>query len=196
MNKAIRTAVAVVVALLPGMVLGQATSNKSLSITGRVTDPTGAPIRDVAVKLKLATQTEIAATTKTSQTGEFKFLAVPPQSYELHFYSRGFKQEVRTVSIEEETDIGSVALSVANLGGVLVEAYSIPTLAPDPSETPTTLAATPEGPPLSVGSDAESASCVFNDLNQMRPISPPLHLLYLVNADYKYVAQLRISVRS
>jgi hypothetical protein len=84
MNKAIRTAVAVVVALLPGMVLGQATSNKSLSIAGRVTDPTGAPIRDMAAKLKLATQTEIAATTKTSQTGEFKFLAVPPNCISTH----------------------------------------------------------------------------------------------------------------
>jgi protocatechuate 3,4-dioxygenase beta subunit len=77
-----------IAALVPGTAFGQAQSREpvqSVRISGRVTDATGAPIRDVAVKLKLAKSSDTTGSTKTNEAGEFNFLAVAARSYELYF---------------------------------------------------------------------------------------------------------------
>jgi hypothetical protein len=95
---------------------------KSVRISGRVSDATGAPVRDVAVVLKLAGSTDTIAVTKTSETGEYTFLVVPHRSYELHFESPGFRRETKVVTADKDTDVGTLALSVSECcGGVMVE---------------------------------------------------------------------------
>lgn len=106
--------------ILPGTAFGQARSDergKTVSISGRVSDATGAPVRDVAVAIKLAGSSDTTATTKTSETGEYTFLVVAHRSYELHFASPGFRQETKLVTADKDIDIGTLALSVAQGGG-------------------------------------------------------------------------------
>ena len=93
--------------LLSGTAFGQVKSDepvKSVRISGRVSDATGAPIGDAAVVVKLAGTNDTTASAKTSVTGEYTFLVVPHRSYELHFERPGFRRETRVVTADEDTD--------------------------------------------------------------------------------------------
>lgn len=110
--------------LLSGTAFGQANSDepvKSVRISGRVTDATGAPVRDVTVALKLAGSSNTTAPTKTGEMGEYTFLVVPHRSYELHFAAPGFRQETKLVTADKDTDVGTLLLFVAQGGGVMME---------------------------------------------------------------------------
>jgi hypothetical protein len=136
--------------LVPGTAFGQSQSRdpvRSVRISGRVLDAIGTPIRDVAVKLNLAGSTGTTASAKTSDTGAFNLLAAAPRSYELHFYSPGFKQSVKALFIDGDTDVGDIMLPVANIGGVMVEPWgdASPRVEAHLSETPGTLAGITEG---------------------------------------------------
>jgi len=109
--------------LLPGVAIGQVKSDepiKSVRILGRVMDPTGAPLRDVAVVMRLAGSDDPRDSTKTSGTGEYTFLVVPHRAYELHFESPGFWPETKVLTAEKDTDVGTLALSVHERGGMMV----------------------------------------------------------------------------
>jgi len=115
---------ALIAALLPGTTFGQLKSDapvKTVRISGRVTDATGAPVRDVAVVVKRAGSSDTTASTKTRETGEYTFLVVAHRSYEIHFECPGFSRETKVVTADKDTDVGTLALSVAQGGGVMVE---------------------------------------------------------------------------
>jgi hypothetical protein len=69
------------------------------------------------VVLKLAASHDTSDRTKTSETGEYTFLVVPHRSYELHFECPGFRRETKVVTADRDTDVGTLALSVARGGG-------------------------------------------------------------------------------
>jgi hypothetical protein len=110
--------------LLSGTAFGQAKSDepvKTVRISGRVTETVGAPVADAAVVLKLAGSSDTTATAKTSETGEYTFLVLPHRSYELHFECPGFRREIKFVTADKDTDVGTLVLSVAQGGGVMME---------------------------------------------------------------------------
>jgi len=116
--------------LLSGTAFGQVKSDepvKSVRISGRVFDASGAPVGDATVVLKLAGSDDTSDRTKTS---EYKFLVVPHRPYELHFEAPGFKRETKTASADKDTDVGPVALSVS------VGAGSGPVVTDSPVEPP------------------------------------------------------------
>jgi hypothetical protein len=105
--------------MVPGTAFGQVKSEapvKSVHISGRVSDATGAPVRDVAVALKLAGSNDTTANTKTGKTGEYTFLVVPHRSYEIHFECPGFRRETKVVTADKDTDVGTLALALSVVG--------------------------------------------------------------------------------
>jgi hypothetical protein len=122
-----------IAALLLGAVIGQVKSDepiKTVRISGRVFDASGAPIGDAGVVLKLAGSHDKSDRSKTSETGEYTFLVVPHRSYELHFEAPGFKRETKAVSADKDTDVGTLALEVS------VGAGSGPVVTESPVELP------------------------------------------------------------
>ena len=121
MKPAAQAVVATLIAvLLSGTALGQVKSDepaKSVRISGRVFDAGGAPVANAAVLLKLAGSSDTTASTKTSKTGEYKFLVAPHRSYQLLFEASGFKQETKAVTADVDTDLGTLALSVNGFAG-------------------------------------------------------------------------------
>lgn len=119
--------------LLSGTAFGQVKSDepvKTVRISGRVSDATGAPVQDVAVVVKLAGSNDTSDSTKTSETGEYTFLVVPHRSYELRFERAGFRRETKVVTADENTDVCTLALEVS------VGAGSGPVAAESPVELP------------------------------------------------------------
>src|SRR4051812_44215058 len=80
------------------------------SITGTVTDPTGATVSGAAVKLTNMGTGAVQSVT-TAGSGDFRFLLLPPGSYALTTTSAGFKT-FRQEGIIVEVD-RSVAVPVA-----------------------------------------------------------------------------------
>jgi carboxypeptidase family protein len=113
----------VIAVLISGTAFGQVKSDepvKDVRISGRVSDATGAPVRDVFVVLRLVGSDDTSATTKTNETGDYTFRVVPHRSYELRFACAGFKRETKVVTANKDTDVGTLALSVSVHGGLLV----------------------------------------------------------------------------
>ena len=140
----IRFVAALCLALLPGVLIGRAQPNgtaKTVSISGRVIDVTGGPVKNAAVKLKVAGSTETATSTSAGDHGEFKFSVVAHRSYELQCYAPGFKQEMKTVSVDKDADWGDIVLVVAVRNGLTVAPFdeAMPPVEPHWSETPETL---------------------------------------------------------
>src|SRR5580698_1625773 len=94
-NKVLSVCLAVVVALMPVMALGQRTTGV---INGTVSDSTGALVVGVAVTLTNQ-DTGIVSRATTNSTGSFVFLNVDPGPYALTFAKPGF----RTISIQPFT---------------------------------------------------------------------------------------------
>ena len=73
------------------------------SITGLVTDPSGAPIAGAAVQVKnLATN--VATTARSNDTGNYVTPYLPPGNYELTVETAGFKKFVRQNIVLESQD--------------------------------------------------------------------------------------------
>ncbi len=107
-------------ALIPG-----AAQQTSGTVTGAVTDSSGAVIADAQVRL-VNTQTGVIQKTSTSQTGDFQFLIVPPGVYAVEVESPGFKTfrrdgiivEVnRSLAVPVSLTVGAVAETVEVSGG-------------------------------------------------------------------------------
>ncbi len=71
------------------------------SLSGTITDPSGAAIPNVTVTLT-SNDTNQARTTATGGDGQYKFTLIPPGSYKIRFSAAGFKT----------SEIGSVVLNV------------------------------------------------------------------------------------
>ena len=80
-----RTALLLIVGLVPGVISGQTTSApvRTIRIAGRVVDSTGATIPRAPVTLRSARLGDTAATTQTDHSGKFTFAAAPASRYEL-----------------------------------------------------------------------------------------------------------------
>src|SRR5579871_6122541 len=79
-------------ALLPLVVYGQ---EFRATLTGRVVDPSDAPIANAAIAVKNE-GTNISSTAKTDARGNYTVLFLPPGSYSVTVSAEGFKQAVRS----------------------------------------------------------------------------------------------------
>ncbi len=87
----LRRSVVLLLVLLTGSVLAQANTG---SLSGTVTDPTGAAIVNVKVSAKnIATAQSFEQT--TDSTGSWRLSLLPPGTYEVAFSAQGFKRTVR-----------------------------------------------------------------------------------------------------
>jgi len=91
-----------------------------VSISGQVSDASGAPVPNVVILLKAAGSSEISSA-QTNDSGEFRFLRLPPGSYGLCYESPGFRREVKEVTARKDTDVGTLVLAVAAGGGPMME---------------------------------------------------------------------------
>src|SRR5436309_8336140 len=95
------------------------------SITGAVTDPTGAAVTGAAVKLT-NTETGAIQNATSDESGNFRFLLLPPGNYSLQVTTSGFKSfrregiivEVdRSLAVPVALQIGQVSDTVEVIGG-------------------------------------------------------------------------------
>ncbi len=70
----------------------------SASVSGRVTDPTGAVIEGAQVTAR-QTDTNITATEKTDRDGRFRFPYLKVGQYEITVHQEGFTDAVRPVTL-------------------------------------------------------------------------------------------------
>ncbi|HTS62801.1 MAG TPA: carboxypeptidase regulatory-like domain-containing protein [Candidatus Acidoferrales bacterium] len=102
------------------------------TITGAVTDSTGAPIPNVAVSIvNTATNTTVRVT--TTSTGEYTVASLPPGEYRVEIAAPGFKRFVEngvraaaggTVRLDAQLEVGQVSESVevqAQVAGLQTE---------------------------------------------------------------------------
>ncbi len=75
--------------------VASACAQVSASLSGTVTDPSGASLSGAAVAAKNV-DTEAVRTTVTNAEGRYQFFALPIGGYELRSAKAGFKEEVRT----------------------------------------------------------------------------------------------------
>ena len=99
-----------IAAVLPGVSFAQVTKG---SISGSVTDPTGALISDATVK---ATNTQTGAVTLTTadKSGNFHFSLLDPGSYRVQIQRPGFSSKILNnviVQTSQDTGLGAVALA-------------------------------------------------------------------------------------
>jgi hypothetical protein len=131
----LKATTALLIALLP-LVAQQITG----SVTGSVTDPSGAAITGATVKLT-NTGTGVARTTVTDAAGNFQFLLLQPGTYVIAASNLGFKnfqragiivEADRSMAVPVVMAVGAVTETVEVLGGT-------PLLEPNSSEVGTTV---------------------------------------------------------
>ena len=67
----------------------------SATLSGTVTDPSGATVAGAAITAK-EVDTGIARTTTTNDAGRYGLFALPVGRYEVHAKKQGFSEEIRT----------------------------------------------------------------------------------------------------
>jgi hypothetical protein len=120
MGTGIRVALAVIVVVLSGVVLGQNTTAKAattIRITGRVNDATGLPLPRATVTVAFVGSEKPATTVLTDDHGDFVFPAVSSQPYEMRFEKQGFKSSTMRLA-QTKMDIIDVGIVVMEIGEV------------------------------------------------------------------------------
>ncbi len=110
--------------LLPGTAFGQVKSDepvKSVRISGRVMDASGAPVRDVTVALKLAGSATRPPAPKPARRASTRSWSCRIAHMNSILQLPGFRQETKLVTADKDTDVGTLVLSVAQGGGVMME---------------------------------------------------------------------------
>ncbi|MBL8233783.1 MAG: TonB-dependent receptor [Bryobacterales bacterium] len=96
------------------------------TLTGRVTDSTGAVVPQVQVTV-VQTSTNFTQNTLTNEEGIYRVLSLQPGVYRVTFEAQGFKKAIRenvelrtgdTLAVDMAMQIGSVAESIEVSGGV------------------------------------------------------------------------------
>jgi len=119
MSARIQVAVAFAAAVSIGVAFSQV--KKSISITGRVVDATGAGIRDATVRLPSVggipggghQYPSLPEPTKTDQNGRFTFTEVLPYRYKLEIRASGFTPFSMAIDAREKKDIDAGDLRMA-----------------------------------------------------------------------------------
>ncbi len=106
--------VGVVLSLVPALLWGQGTGGRA-SISGTVTDPSGAVVAGVNVTA-LNTATGLSSTVTTTGAGTYVIPLLPVGTYTLTFQKEGFKTESRTgmTLVADEAASANVVLSVGS----------------------------------------------------------------------------------
>jgi hypothetical protein len=117
-------AVAVIVVLLSGVAWGQSTTRPetgAVLISGRIVDPSGAPVTNAPVRLKADPPDGTRFVVYTGQDGTFSFPAEPLKKYELNVVAPGFAAIVKTIETGpgKEIKLGDMVMSVGRSSGVL-----------------------------------------------------------------------------
>jgi len=103
-------------------------SQASASLSGKVTDPSGAAVSAATVTAKNL-DTGISRNTSTDQTGQYRLFALPVGQYELGVTKKGFAEEIRTgirlvvgedASVDVRLRVGSVHEQVKVSGDAAV----------------------------------------------------------------------------
>ena len=116
MTTVVRVVAALCLAVLTGMGWGQSNAGepaRTIQLSGRVVDGSGAPINNGTVLLKLAGSTD--KTAKINNNGEFTLSAPCSPSCGLVFEVPSFQRQMRTITAERDTDVGTVVLEVEEL---------------------------------------------------------------------------------
>ena len=93
------------------------------TITGTVTDPSGAAVSNANITL-VSNGTRESRTATTGADGSFRFLAVPPEGYTVRVEHAGFKNYERTevrLTANERLDLGQIQLQL----GAVSETVSV-----------------------------------------------------------------------
>lgn len=116
---------ALVVILLGFLATGSAWAQGTGSLTGTVSDPTGAVVPGADVKLTSET-TGLTRTTTTASNGVYVFPLLPPATYKVEVSAQGFKTAVRehlavqvglTSTFDVRLEIGAIAETVEVTAG-------------------------------------------------------------------------------
>src|SRR6185369_13303320 len=84
------------------------------SLTGIVSDPSGAAIPGASVELK-NTQINLKRQTSTDSAGRYHFVGLPAATYELSVQSNGFKVFKKAVNVGSSPVTANVTLDVGNV---------------------------------------------------------------------------------
>ncbi len=115
----VRAMVLFAVGVVTGVSDGQTPVNepiKSVRISGRVTDITGAPFANTAVKIKFPGHAQSTIIAQTDENGSFIFLTIAPQLFDLFFEAPVFRQltlPAKTANSSIAIDVGNIVLEVA-----------------------------------------------------------------------------------
>jgi hypothetical protein len=114
-------ALAIAFLLLPGVLVGQVTTGGG-SVTGRVTDSTGAIVTDAVVNLT-DTATNISQSTASNAAGLYVFQNVKPGTYNVEVSKPGFR---KTVVPNQAVDVGlSLTINVELEVGAVTETVQV-----------------------------------------------------------------------
>src|SRR5579872_6231553 len=99
-------------AIMPATLMGQGTGGRA-SISGTVTDPTGAVVGGVSVTA-LDTGNGLSTTVATNSSGGYVLPLLPVGTYNLTFQKEGFKTETREglTLVADESASSNVVLTV------------------------------------------------------------------------------------
>src|ERR1700761_5279114 len=110
------------------------------SVTGSVTDPSGAIMVGIGVTLTNTATSEVQ-TAQTDTAGDFRFLSLPPSTYVIEVSSRGFKTFRREgIIVEADRSLAvPVTLSIGQSSETVEVVGGTPLLEPNTSEVGSTI---------------------------------------------------------
>jgi hypothetical protein len=172
---------------------------KNVRISGRVTDVTGRPTANAAVKIKVPGPAQNTTITQTDEKGSFTFPAVVPQQFELFLEVPGFSLltvPVKAAKGSASIDVGTVVVEVAPIENPVTAPYDPSTLPNWLKSEPgaTFLSSPPAGRKETTASRWQTAACSKLNRSGRRVISmnhivefyipPSAHLTETTDADY------------
>lgn len=113
-------------ASVPSGLRAQSRPEAAITVSGRLTDRTGAPIFGGRVTL-VAVSSNTISKTETDQAGRFGFSGLAHNAYELVFEVLGFKRLTIPVSAtDKDVDVGTVAIDIAVIEDPVVVITCVP----------------------------------------------------------------------
>lgn len=84
-------------------------------LSGRVVDVTGGPIHNTTLELRHVGNSALITSFVTEDSGVFRFMGLPPDTYEVSFTAAGFalRNITRKVAEDERVSVGDIILQLA-----------------------------------------------------------------------------------